>query len=31
MPRVLVGQAQRDGRVGIWITKNGFNVLSETN
>lgn len=31
MPRILVGQAKKDGRPGIWITKNGFNVLNEVN
>lgn len=29
MPRILIGQAPGDGRPGIWITKNGFNVLNE--
>lgn len=29
MPRILIGQAPNDGRVGIWITKEGFNVLDE--
>ena len=29
MPRALIGQAPRDGRVGIWMTKVGFNVLTE--
>ena len=30
-PRILIGQAPRDGRPGIWITKAGFNVLNEVN
>ena len=29
MPRIMVGQAPNDGRVGIWITKPGFDVLTE--
>ena len=29
MPRILIGQANGDGRPGIWITKPGFNVLDE--
>jgi hypothetical protein len=29
MPRILIGQAPSDGRPGIWITKEGFNVLDE--
>lgn len=29
MPRILVGQAPNDGRAGIWITKPGFDVLTE--
>ena len=29
MPRILIGQAPRDGRVGVWATKEGFNVLTE--
>lgn len=29
MPRILIGQAPGDGRPGIWITKDGFNVLDE--
>lgn len=29
MPRILIGQAPNDGRPGIWITKEGFNVLTE--
>ena len=29
MPRILIGQAATDGRPGIWITKQGFNVLEE--
>ena len=29
MPRILIGQAPGDGRPGIWITKEGFNVLEE--
>ncbi len=31
MPRILIGQAPNDGRPGIWITKEGFNVLDEVN
>jgi hypothetical protein len=27
--RILIGQAPGDGRPGIWITKEGFNVLDE--
>jgi len=30
-PRILIGQAPRDGRPGIWVTKAGFNVLEEVN
>ena len=30
-PRVLIGQAPKDARPGIWITKAGFNVLNEVN
>ena len=29
MPRIMIGQAPKDGRVGIWMTKVGFNVLTE--
>ena len=29
MPRILIGQAPSDGRPGIWITKEGYNVLNE--
>ena len=29
MPRILIGQAPGDGRPGIWITKEGYNVLNE--
>ena len=29
MPRILIGQAPKDGRPGIWITKNGFDVTIE--
>ena len=29
MPRILIGQAPKDGRPGIWITKSGYNVLDE--
>lgn len=29
MPRVLIGQAPKNGRPGIWITKPGFNVENE--
>ena len=28
-PRILIGQAPKDGRPGIWVTKPGFNVLNE--
>jgi hypothetical protein len=28
-PRILIGQAPKDGRPGIWITKAGYNVLDE--
>lgn len=31
MPRILIGQAPGNGRPGIWITKEGFNVLNEVN
>lgn len=31
MPRILIGQAPGDGRPGIWITKEGYNVLDEVN
>ena len=31
MPRILIGQAPKDGRVGIWVTKPGFNVENEIN
>lgn len=31
IPRVLIGQAPKDGRPGIWVTKPGFNVLNEVN
>jgi len=27
--RILIGQAPKDGRPGIWITKPGFDVLKE--
>lgn len=30
-PRILIGQAPNDGRPGIWITKEGYNVLDEVN
>ena len=30
-PRVLIGQAPKDGRPGVWVTKAGFNVLNEVN
>lgn len=30
-PRILIGQAPKDGRPGIWVTKAGFNVLEEVN
>lgn len=29
MPRIYIGQAPDDGRPGIWITKEGFNVINE--
>ena len=29
MPRILIGQAPTNGRPGIWITKQGYNVLNE--
>jgi hypothetical protein len=29
MPRILIGQAPGDARPGIWITKDGYNVLDE--
>lgn len=29
MPRIYIGQAPNDGRPGIWITKEGFNVIDE--
>lgn len=29
MPRILIGQAPNNGRPGIWITKEGYNVLNE--
>lgn len=29
MPRILIGQAPGNGRPGIWITKEGYNVLDE--
>ena len=28
-PRILIGQAPKDARPGIWITKAGYNVLEE--
>jgi hypothetical protein len=28
-PRILIGQAPKDGRPGIWVTKEGYNVLNE--
>ena len=28
-PRILIGQAPKDGRPGIWVTKPGFDVLKE--
>ena len=28
-PRILIGQAPKDGRPGIWVTKSGYNVLDE--
>ncbi len=31
MPRILIGQAPKDGRVGLWVTKPGFNVENEIN
>jgi hypothetical protein len=27
--RILIGQAPKDGRPGIWVTKPGFDVLKE--
>lgn len=27
--RILIGQAPKDGRPGIWVTKPGFDVLRE--
>lgn len=30
-PRILIGQAPKDGRPGIWVTKSGYNVLDEVN
>lgn len=29
IPRILIGQAAKNSRPGIWITKPGFNVLDE--
>ena len=29
--RILIGQAPKDGRPGIWVTKPGFDVLREVN
>lgn len=29
MPRIYIGQAPNNGRPGIWITKEGYNVLNE--
>lgn len=31
IPRILIGQAPKDGRPGIWVTKEGYNVLEEIN
>lgn len=31
MPRILIGQAPKDGRAGVWVSKPGFNVLNEIN
>ena len=28
-PRILIGQAPKDGRPGIWVTKTGYNVMDE--
>lgn len=28
-PRILIGQAPNNARPGIWITKDGFDVLQE--
>ncbi len=28
-PRILIGQAPKDSRPGIWVTKSGYNVLDE--
>lgn len=29
LPRILIGQAPNGGRPGVWVTKPGFNVLTE--
>ena len=29
MPRISIGQAPNNGRPGIWITKEGYNVFNE--
>ena len=29
MPRILIGQAPGNARPGLWITKDGFDVLKE--
>lgn len=29
--RILIGQAPEDGRPGIWVTKSGYDVLTEVN
>lgn len=29
MARILIGQAPKDGRPGLWITKPGYDVLKE--
>jgi hypothetical protein len=29
LPRVLIGQAPKDGRPGVWISKSGFDVINE--
>jgi len=29
MPRIYIGQAPNNGRPGIWITKEGYNVFNE--
>lgn len=29
LPRILIGQAPKDGRPGVWISKAGFDVINE--